>query len=106
MTSCSARRVRALAVVAVLLCGLVTVAPLIERTSAGHHSRIHVVKIVGLVADQHASPPRLDQPGATLQHAPQNSDRAVATEATTSLTAVAAASIDTVRTRGPPASAS
>ncbi len=105
-TSCGARGVRAIAVVAVLLCALVTIAPLIARTSGAHHHRVHLVKVVGpSAADQHSSTLRLDQPGATLQHARKSADLAAAAGTTVSLTPIEDTTVDSARTRGPPTAA-
>jgi TPP-dependent 2-oxoacid decarboxylase len=106
MTSRSARRVRAIAVVAVLLCGFATIAPLIAQAAGAHHERIHVVKVVGAaVADQHSSTVRLDQPGATLHHARETSRQATASRIAASLTPTGDDTVDSARTRGPPTSA-
>jgi hypothetical protein len=106
MTSCSARRVRALAVVAVLLCGLATIAPLIARSTAVHHQRIHVVKIVDIAAgDHHATTLHLNQPGALLQHSRSSTDQVATTRAAAAVTPADDTTLVSVRTRGPPTSA-
>lgn len=106
MTSYSARRVRALAVVAVLLCGFTAIAPMIAHTTGAQHQRIHVVKVLGAaVADQHASTLRLDQPGATFHRAHANASAVYATTSSVSLTPSDDNSVVSSRTRGPPTSA-
>lgn len=106
VTSRAARGVRALAVVAALLCCFIAVAPLIGRTTAVHHHHVHVVKIVSAAsADQQFSTVRLDQPGVTLQHAGHSSDRSTTTTAAVSLTPSEDATVDSARTRGPPTTA-
>jgi hypothetical protein len=106
MTSCSARRVRALAVVAVLLCGLATLAPLIARSTGVHHQRIHVVKIVGVAAgDHHTTTLRLDQPVTLVQHSRSSTNQVATTRAAAAATPTDDTTLDSVRTRGPPTSA-
>jgi hypothetical protein len=65
-SSTATRRVRALAVAAVLLCALGALAPLLARQAGTPHSRIHAVKVVNVAAgDQYGATGRVDQPLVT-----------------------------------------
>jgi len=107
MSSPVTRRVRAIAVVAVLLCAFTTVAPLLARESGSHHPRSHAAKVVNAaLSDQQNLTLRLDQTGAVLP-VPGQQTRQVTVAGTPAAIVVAdAAVVDSARTRGPPTDAS
>lgn len=102
-TSIATRRVRALAVVAVLLCALGALAPLLSRQAGTPHNRIHAVKVVNVAAsDQYGATTRLDQP-LVATTAVQNPVRMVtATERPDEVTGRCDTLTCSTATRGPP----
>lgn len=90
---------------ALLLCGLASVAPLIARSIDPHHPRSHVVRVLAAAAaDQHTSTVRLDQPGTTEQPVRESARPAAATRPDDPIALADVHAADSVRTRGPPTS--
>jgi hypothetical protein len=73
MASRVTRQVRAVAVMAVLLCAFAAVGPILAREAGHAHSRMHLVKVVNPAsADQHGTTTKFDQPmvaAVPVQHA-------------------------------------
>ena len=73
MASRVTRQVRAVAVMAVLLCAFAAVGPILAREAGHAHSRMHLVQVVNPAsADQHGTTTKFDQPmvaAVPVQHA-------------------------------------
>lgn len=107
MTGRATRQVRAVAVLAALLCAFAAVGPIVAREAGHAHSRMHLVKVVNpAAADQHGTTAKFDHPMVAALPVQRASASALGVHTDVLASGTEAVAVLAPANRGPPSLAS